>query len=227
MFGVKDAGEEQRGVDGGEFGGRGWAEAGIHVEEVVEPAVVSHDVSLARTLWAVEEGVERGEDTRGALVAGDPAVIDGDADGGQTKSNGGDAARRGGFAAVSDEAVGGIGPIPEIVEVELLDKIEEGVGIEERVWIGHGIGGASAFVAASVEGGDLVIVGLMIGDGEVAVARGEGQTGVDHLKRAGGTGSAINIVTGNLGVGRPVPMENDGLVAREDHEVSWGVWGSG
>ena len=125
--GVQDAGEQQRRVDRGQLRVPR-AQPGGHVEEVVIEALVADESRRVRPLRIVPERLERGAHAGAALVARDPAVIDADADRRQTESHRGDAARRAGRVAVLDQAVRGIGLVPEVLERGVLHAVQQRLG---------------------------------------------------------------------------------------------------
>ena len=115
--------QEQRGVDARELdlliaGSR------IHVEEVIEEAVVAGRRGR-RVLTRGPEEAEGGDHPLPCLVARDVPVLDADRVGGEPESDGGDAREGRGGGAVGDEPVGRVGQVPEIVERVRLDGIEE------------------------------------------------------------------------------------------------------
>src|SRR3954462_15454018 len=73
----EDAGEEERGVDGGELDGLE-PEAGVHVEEMIEESLVACDASWRRAFGRVVEEVEGGAHARGGVWTGDVAALDAD-----------------------------------------------------------------------------------------------------------------------------------------------------
>src|SRR5262249_48352400 len=68
--------------------------------------------------------IERRLDARRSLRASDPAMIDSNADRGETETDRRDAAEVSGLP-VADHAVRGVGLVPEVVEAELLQIVED------------------------------------------------------------------------------------------------------
>src|SRR6266540_6476103 len=92
---------------------------------MIEPALIADDVRGVGALRFLPERLQRIEHAPAALLARDPAVVDADTDGRQTKSHGGNAAIGVGSGTVADEAVCRIGFIPKIVESGLLEVIKK------------------------------------------------------------------------------------------------------
>ena len=140
-------------------------------------------------------------------------MINADANRGEAKSNGGDAARRSGAGPIGNEAIEWIGLVPEIIETGPLEVVEELIVISERARRGRNRLGWRA-LAGAAKGRGAIKPGLVIADREVAEARRAEQARGDCGKRSIGTGRAVNTVAGQVGFGISVPMQDDALISR-------------
>src|SRR5512145_385045 len=99
---------------------------------MIKEAFVADRALIAPSLRLLPKCLQRRQSSITALRARDPAAIDGNADRGQTEAHRSNAARRVGRAAIFDQAVAGIGLLPEEIERGVLQKIEENAVLRRR-----------------------------------------------------------------------------------------------
>ena len=116
--------QEKSGVDGGQLA-IPRAQAGVHVEEMVKPTVTSDGAGHVRSLRLLRKHFQGSEYASATLFARDPSVINADADGCQSESDGGGAAIGIGSGTVADQSVRWIGFKPEIIERLPLQEFQE------------------------------------------------------------------------------------------------------
>ena len=121
---VEDAAQQQCGVHVRQLG-IAVAHGGVHVEKVVIPALVADKSGGLAPLGLVPESPQRRQDALPDLVRRQPAVIAADAECREAKADGSDAAGAVGSGAVLDQAVAGVGLLPEKVDRRLLHHIEK------------------------------------------------------------------------------------------------------
>ena len=109
---------------------------GLHVDEVVEKALVAGHALGGVALRRVAQEAQRGENALARLLARDVAALDPDGIRGQPKSDGGDARIGRRRKAVGDQAVLRIRGVPEKAERALLQVDEDGVDHRTRPWRG-------------------------------------------------------------------------------------------
>src|SRR5262249_28648882 len=100
---------------------------------MVEPALVSYNAGDIGPLRSLEKGVQGGQDPGGALRAGDPAVVNANANRRQSETDGRDAAGRTVGAAIGDQAVIGIRRVPKVIEIGPLDVIQEFIVADKQM----------------------------------------------------------------------------------------------
>ena len=111
----QDPAQEKGGVDRRQLALHG-AQAGLHVEEVVEESLVARDAVGLRALRQVPEELQGGQHPRAGGLAADPAVLHPDGAGVEREAQAGDAAGRRRGPAVGRQAVRRIGRLPEEAE---------------------------------------------------------------------------------------------------------------
>ena len=90
---------------------------------MIEPTFVTDGAGRIRALRTLKKSVQGGQNPGHTLGSRDPTMVNANANGGQAKPLGGDAASRAGCASVRDKAIGQIGRIPKVIEIGLLDVI--------------------------------------------------------------------------------------------------------
>ena len=107
--------------------------------------------------------------------------------------------------------------------MNLLDVLEEFVIIRKGMRrCGQG-GGGQAFLGTRGYGGDLVIVGLSIGDLEIAEAQRGQQVGILQAEWIPAAERTVHPIPCEIRFGVSVPMQNDALVACPAHHARRGV----
>jgi hypothetical protein len=124
---MQRAHQQQRGVDGGQLAAPE-AQPRLHVEEVIEEALVAGHAGPARALRQAGEEAQRRERALAGLLTGDVAARHTHRVGAEREADGRDAGegRRG--PAVRRQAGLGVGRVPEEVEGAAFEVGEEGVG---------------------------------------------------------------------------------------------------
>ena len=100
-------------------------EAGLHVEEVVEEALVASSARAFRPLRRVPEEAQRRQRQVARFCTGAPSTLDTDRVRRKCKSNRRDAGERGCWPAIGDQPVLPVHRIPEESERPLLDVLVE------------------------------------------------------------------------------------------------------
>ena len=124
--GGERAEQEQGGVDARQLDGLE-PPRGLHVEEVVEEAVVPGDPDGGVALGAVPDGAEREERLLRRGGTRDVAALDPDRKRGQREAEGGDRAEIRVRPIVRREAGVGVGSLPEVAEGAVVEVGEDGV----------------------------------------------------------------------------------------------------
>ncbi len=133
---VQRAGQQQRGVDGGQLALAG-ARAGGHVEEVIEKALVARGAGGLRALRRVVKKAQRRQRAFACLLARDPAAGHTDRVAREREAHRCNAGhgRRG--PAVGRQAGAGVGRFPEEAEAALLQIFQQPRRCQRRRALGN------------------------------------------------------------------------------------------
>src|SRR5687768_11035513 len=97
----------------------------LHMEEMVEEALVAGDCRSGGSLRCIPEEPERGQRQVARIRPTAPAALDPDRVGGQREPDRGDAREGGRWPAVGNQPVGPVHRLPEKAERALLDVLVE------------------------------------------------------------------------------------------------------
>ena len=124
--GEQHAGDQQSGVDRRQLGPAETV-TGLHVEEMVEEALVAGDARRLRPLRGVVEEADGGQGALARLGPADPAPLDPDRPAGQGEADGSHRREGLGRPAVGRQTVGPVGDMGEPAEGAFLQFIDLGV----------------------------------------------------------------------------------------------------
>src|SRR4029077_16578272 len=143
--------------------------------------------------------------------------------------DGRDAAIRAGRASIRNQAIGGIGAVPKVIEGGLLEVIEEVVIARKKMRQGPQGCGRQALLRSAVHCRRVIEVGLTIDDLAAEIAEtGRGQQAGRTLqgKRAAGAGGrAVHAIACKVGLAVAVPVQNDAAIAGAIYQPSGGLDG--